>query len=205
MSKRFEKRHQSAKRRAGFKRIFKSILIVCEGEKTEPQYFECFKIPGVNVDVVGEGANTLSLVECAERLVAREKKHGRPYDEVWIVFDRDSFPPANVTNTFKRANSLGYELAFSHEAFELWYLLHFDYRDTGMSRNEYSAALTRKMKRPYKKNDPNMYDLLYPNMAVAIRNARRLAKNYSLADPYHTRNPYTSVFRLVSSLLEELK
>lgn len=44
------------------------FLIVCEGEKTEPLYFRAFPVAAdVQVDVRGEGANTTSLVQAAER------------------------------------------------------------------------------------------------------------------------------------------
>ena len=62
------------------------FLIVCEGEKTEPHYFERFR---VNKDVIdlcveGLGDNTLSLVECTCELMRKEG-----YAQVWCVLDRD--------------------------------------------------------------------------------------------------------------------
>ncbi len=39
-----------------------SILIVCEGENTEPSYFNQFRITSAKVKSVGEGYNTVSLV-----------------------------------------------------------------------------------------------------------------------------------------------
>ena len=44
------------------------FLIVCEGSKTEPQYFEQFRVPGLVVKVEGIGMNTLSLVDKAIEL-----------------------------------------------------------------------------------------------------------------------------------------
>lgn len=67
------------------------MLIVCEGEKTEPNYFRAFPLATLDVRVVGAGANTRSVVEIAiqERDRARSTD---PFDRVWAVFDRDSFP-----------------------------------------------------------------------------------------------------------------
>lgn len=39
-----------------------SILIVCEGENTEPSYFNQFRITSAKVEPIGEGYNTVSLV-----------------------------------------------------------------------------------------------------------------------------------------------
>jgi hypothetical protein len=42
--------------------VRQSFLIVCESERTEPDYFQQFRAPGLVVRVVGTGYNTLSLV-----------------------------------------------------------------------------------------------------------------------------------------------
>lgn len=53
------------------------FLIVCEGEKTEPNYFSRFPIsPNSIVSVVGVGANTVRLVREAIRLMAGELPRG---------------------------------------------------------------------------------------------------------------------------------
>ena len=61
-----------------------TILIVCEGENTEPSYFNQFRLSSATVKPVGEGYNTLSLVSRAIEL-ANEKN----YEKVWCVFDKD--------------------------------------------------------------------------------------------------------------------
>jgi len=45
-----------------------SILIVCEGQNTEPSYFNQFRISSAIVKFVGEGYNTISLVNRAIQL-----------------------------------------------------------------------------------------------------------------------------------------
>lgn len=62
-----------------------SILIVCEGENTEPSYFNQFRITSAKVKSVGEGYNTISLVNRALEL-ARQGN----YDRVWCVFDKET-------------------------------------------------------------------------------------------------------------------
>ena len=46
--------------------MLSNLLIYCEGEKTEPNYFRSFRIAR---EVVGEGYNTLSLVKKEMRLL----------------------------------------------------------------------------------------------------------------------------------------
>ena len=47
------------------------FLIVCEGEKTEPNYFQSFRVPKDVIDVRGFGFNTTALVEKALELKNR--------------------------------------------------------------------------------------------------------------------------------------
>ena len=74
----------------------KRILIVCEGEKTEPNYFHSIQeeLPQhvVELEIFGVGLNTLTLVERAKALRDSAKMGSYPIDLVWVVFDRDRFP-----------------------------------------------------------------------------------------------------------------
>lgn len=119
------------KRKKNFKQTRKSFLIVCEGEKTEPNYFEKFRVPKKVFDVVGIGANTTSLIRKAIKL---RNNSNTTYDEVWCVFDRDSFPVQNFNNALSLATKNNIKVAYSNEAFEIWYLLHFNYHDSATSR-----------------------------------------------------------------------
>ena len=181
------------------------ILIVCEGIKTEPFYFKAISsaLPPriVEVDVQGEGANTQSLVDGARRHRDRRAGGDYPYDEVWVVFDRDSFAPAAFDNAIHSAEGTGMKVAWSNEAFELWYILHFEDRQTGMSREDYQVCLTGHLNEPYKKNDPHMYRKLAEQGDEALASRRAAA----LIDAHeglarHEVNPGTTVHRLVEKL-----
>lgn len=181
------------------------ILIVTEGAETERNYFESFRIHGLDIKVIGEGANTVSLVRQAIEYKESARRMNEPYDHSWVVFDRDSFPKENVEAAFVLAKTNDIECAFSNEAFELWFLLHFGYRDTGMSRVEYEDALTKRLGFKYSKNSPKIFDALLPKMGDAINHAQRLSKNYVIGDNYSDRNPFTSVYELVTFLLKKTK
>jgi RloB-like protein len=62
------------------------ILIVCEGQNTEPSYFEQFKVATAVIEIVGTGRNTLSLVEYAAHLHQTKYQN---FNQVWCVFDAD--------------------------------------------------------------------------------------------------------------------
>ena len=85
-------RSWSPRRRVNVREMRQRFLIVCEGEKTEPNYFNGFRVPKAVVKVVGTGENTIRVVEKAIKRMAEDD-----YDQVWCVFDRDIFPEENFT------------------------------------------------------------------------------------------------------------
>ena len=77
-------------RQVGTRELKERFLIVCEGSKTEPNYFRSFRVPKnvVEVDVHGLGEDPSKLVKSAKDL---KNKDGDDYDQIWCVFDRDSW------------------------------------------------------------------------------------------------------------------
>ena len=55
------------KRRINFREPAQRFLIVCEGERTEPNYFINFRVPKVVIHVKGFGLSPLDLVRRAEK------------------------------------------------------------------------------------------------------------------------------------------
>ena len=204
-SKEDQKRFQSKGniRKFNTRKLRKRILIVCEGEKTEPNYFKAFKkqLPRglVEVDILGAGTNTLSIVKIAKNKMKESKKTNIPYDHVWVVFDRDSFPPSDFDNAISSAESNNFDCAWSNEAFELWYLLHFEFRNTAMPRIDYSSKLSKYLDEKYKKNNYNMYDKLFDKQIIAENNARKLLNQHRSCPPSKS-NPATKVHLLVIEL-----
>jgi hypothetical protein len=185
----------------------KRFLIVCEGTKTEPNYFEALKRllpPNVaTIDIHGEGDNTLSLVAKARGIRDKRGNGNFPFDQVWIVFDRDSFPPDDFDNAIKSASANSMMCAWSNEAFELWYILHFEYRNTSMARQEYQGRLTELLQQPYRKNATDMYSTLSikGKQNQAIWWARKLFDDCEeRKTPPSRSNPCTTVYLLVEEL-----
>lgn len=188
-------------------------LIVTEGTKTEPLYFEEIRKrvnaehrgEWVTVEIRGAGMSTLSLLEYAKSLAEASV---RGYTHVWVVYDRDGFAAADFNSVAEAcehedAGGACFHAIWSNECFELWYLLHFEYLQSDLSRNMYGPKLDTHLARigkgPYRKNDPEMFAILEPDLDRAIANARKLAERNAGKTPEASR-PGTMVYRLVEHL-----
>ncbi len=188
------------KRRIGNKGKPKDVfLIVCEGEKTEPLYFGSFRLPKRIITVAGIGDHTENLVKKAIKYRKDAAKYGIKFDQTWCVFDKDSFPPNNFDNAIRIAEKEDINVAYSNEAFELWYLLHFSYMQARISRRDYQLKLSTLLGRRYKKNDKVLYDELVDKQETAIRNAERLLLIHTCSR-CSEKNPSTTVHLLVKEL-----
>lgn len=197
----------------------KRFLIICEGQQTEPNYFEGlrqeFKTK-VHIDIKPAGRVSLSLVQEAQRL---NEEDGGEYDEVWCVFDRDHKAENRNQENFNKAISLAknnnFYLAISNDAFELWYVLHYEYYCSETHRSGFKRMLSdrRRLGEKYEKNCDDMYEKLKPLQAEAIKNAKKLwnqhdrdileAKNeidkFKLIKK-HNINPSTTVYQLIEHI-----
>ena len=203
MSKAWEQKPKG--RRPAEKLERRRILIVCEDSKSACDYFKAFDVDASRAEVipVGTGMNTDSLVIEAIRLKGEATKAGTPYNEVWCVFDRDSFPPENYNNAFQLAHANGIKVAWANQAFELWYLLHFNYHDTGLHRDVYKEKL-KSCGIEYDKADTSIYEKLKPHQAKALKFASKLEQYWNELEERspHVQNPSTSVHKLVQFLNE---
>lgn len=171
------------------------FLIVCEGAKTEPLYFKSFKVRTANIQIIGAGDNTVSLVNKTIEL-----KREDDYDQVWCVFDRDSFPNGEFNKAIELANSNGIRAAYSNESFELWFLLHFCYLDTALTRHQYNERLSRYLGKKYSKNDPLIFEQFLDLEKTALKNAEKLYNSYEYHTNPENNKPSTTVHFLVDQL-----
>ena len=209
-----EKREAKAakKRKVATRDKIVRFLIVCEGERTEPNYFrELVKDRYSEVrseDIVGEGRSTCALVKKTEEIRYRlEHQRQLKFDRVWVVFDKDDFNDFN--DAIALAVSKGFSPAWTNEAFELWYLLHFVYLDAAISRSDYIKKLENEVRKheaygnfSYKKNDAGIYAMLQEigNEAQAKLRAARLRGLFEDTQDYKSQKPCTCVDILVEEL-----
>ena len=191
-----------SRRREGTKELFYSFLIVCEGTKTEPDYFRHFTSRRSKVITVGADRSTKKLVE-----ETRKRRDLDTYDYIWLAFDKDD--NADFNEAIEMAEKDGFLCAWSNEAFELWFCLHFIDLTAAVCRKQYVEILEREIRNfdpkfTYTKGGDQMFDVLnkYGNETDARNRAQKLREQY-VDKNYSQHNPCTTVDLLVSMLEEK--
>ena len=137
----------------------RKILVVTQDGKSSHYYFRAwqrrFAKGAVYFSVVSSVHTPMQIVSGLPKLrqhleaeVAKAKKVDTfHFDEVWVAFDRDSFPDFDAAVfALKRMSAQGYREAWSNECFELWYLLHDQpiWNPTGFPRTALFSSCAAK-------------------------------------------------------------
>ncbi len=181
------------------------VLVVCEGEKTEPTYFDGLaheeEVRLLQVEIVKSGGVPKTVVERAvamKRAARAEAKRQRDanldYDEVWCVFDVDDHPHLREALDQAKANSI--EIALSNPCFELWIVLHFQDQRAHIERKKLQHLCRGYMPRYIK---VAAYADLKHLYETAVARARALAKWQEEQDRV-AANPSTGVYLLTERL-----
>ena len=175
----------------------KTILIYCEGE-TERIYFEQMRMlkrsKMVSVKIKNVKRSAIKLAQHAYR-----DSSYQPFDEVWIVFDKDDLTEKQLdeVNTFCEQHNI--QIAYTNEAFELWLLLHFEQIDVNQVYPR--ALLNEKMEEylgitRYIRNKANA-EVIAPialRHEVAMKNCIDMMQ---LRNSNSRDNPYCNVHEMI--------
>ena len=185
------------------------VLIVCEGAKTEPNYFSelarHYKLSTANIEIVGAGADPLAIVKEAIESQKRERRNGEKYDKVYCVFDRDEHARFQQASLLAQRSKL--QLGRSWPCFEFWLLLHFRFsrrpyvRSHGRSPAENCIRDLRQHWPDYEKARNGVFLQLRHTLEDAKECADRAEVDVAQTG---NSNPSTEVHRLVT-YLEDLK
>jgi hypothetical protein len=183
-----------------------SVLIVCEGSQTEPNYISglCRHL-GINPAAVtimpGNGVtDPASLVRKAQK----EFTEDGAYDLVYVVCDGDvgglgaarTLAAKTLKNSAKEKTSV--RVIASHPSFEYWLLLHFEYRARPFSAEEVLQDLRAHLT-DYDKAEPRLFEMMELGLARACLNAERLKMDLHTSGAV---TPDTDMATLVNQLRE---
>lgn len=199
-------------RRASYDRI----LVVTEGSKTEPNYFNeirtANRIHAANVQVVPSayGTEPIQIVQYAESLFLNgdDSKNIQPkaFEEVYVVFDRDDhhtyhnalsrIEALNLRLKNDNSQKVAFKAIASVPCFELWLLLHFEDVQAVIHRDDVYDRL-RQYIAGYQKGGAGHYAMTLPNIEIARDRSASLCQ---INNKYDGAQPYTNVYELVHKL-----
>ena len=198
---------RTLRRTSGLRTVKQTFLIVCEGEVTEPEYFNAFRLTSANVKAIGEGMNTVSLVQEAITIKEQEKRKGRSYDQYWVVFDKDDFADSDFNAAIQKAQANGFKVAYSNQAFEYWFLLHFHLYQGAIHRSRYADMLTSLLGFKYGKSrgdSMRVFNIIFPKTRIAIDHAKKVISQFDGSNPAKEESS-TTVYDLVEQLLKYIE
>jgi len=202
-------------RRKPVRASYDKVLIVCEGEKTEPLYFnelvDYYEIHSANVRVSGDcGSDPLSVVNHGIKLYEDERRvESGTFDRVYCVFDRDTHP--NYQQALDKLASVKPKAVFfaanSVPCFEYWLLLHFIYTTAPYSAVggvSSGAAVLKELKKYWPEYTKAAVGIFLASLKISndgLGYAKENAKRALIeAKKNHTDNPSTTVYLLVDYL-----
>ena len=206
------------------------VIIACEDELSAPTYFKMIVAKLIDKKLITQDSfvvakhkhsNPLGVLKDLKNHKSDNGKVYKNFEHKWIVIDRDiervnggGHNKEDFNNAMKDAKRLKVEVAYANDSFELWYLLHFDYRTTAILRDEILEKVIEKLKakNPHKFaqldeeniKQENYTKLIFEELLelqeIGIRNAEKLLASYGDNHNPENDNPSTIVHLLVGVL-----
>ena len=189
-----------------------SLLFVYCGECTEPNYFN--KTLEIIKDHYEKESKGITRFDYKAKVVAYDpskmadsikkivSKLDNNFDEVYVVFDKDSFKPDNFDNAINKIEAMTtsdckYCALWSNECIELWFVLHFEYLQSQLTRNDYFKKLEEYLDIKYDKNIIDIAKIIIDkggSSEKAISYSKKLIKLHETEKSYSKKYPATNVY-----------
>lgn len=175
-----------------------SFLIYCEGE-TEVGYFNAFKKRAKSL----KGGDALAVVNEA---IKQKNAAIKQVDNYWVVFDKDNITDVNFNAAITLAIQNQMLPAWSNQAFELWFILHYRHYTQPCNRNQYQAILRQYI--PWynaadksEEQGEKLYLATKKLIETGIANARAGYESFDEALTPAQKESTTKLYELVSKIL----
>ncbi|GHU08310.1 hypothetical protein AGMMS50225_06720 [Betaproteobacteria bacterium] len=211
-----ERQRRQLERKLNQRASYDRILIVSEGSKTEPNYFNeiraAYRLHTANVTVRPSelGTAPIQVVQYARELFEQGDRHrgiqARAFEQVFAVFDRDDHD--SYFDALRLAESLDgklkndarqlirFQAIASVPSFELWLLLHYEDIHAPLHRDEVMRRLKQHIP-GYDKGAGNAFAITQGALSLATQRAEALATRVTARD---APEPFTAVVELVKLL-----
>jgi RloB-like protein len=201
-------RGRSLARKVAIRSPRRTFLILCEGERTEPEYLQALKLHPSVRDVAAvdlrvqnrkgkSDPRTLVAIMAAARRKAIDEE--AEIDEFWCVFDVEW--PRNhpgLNDAVEQARQHCIEVAVSNPCFELWLILHFQDCSAWLT----SHQATRIRSRLDGAGDKGLETAKYMQLVFAATRRAALLDERHRRDDTHfpANNPSSGMHRLVEAI-----
>ncbi len=201
-------RSRSLRRKVATRDVKKTLLVFCEGEKTEPEYLRALSRKSsvrdlACVDIRFEsgpgGSVPQTLVSKAVEARDRAVDEADEIDEFWCVFDVEwprNHP--NLKSVIQQARDNHIKLAVSNPCFELWLILHFQDQAAWLDTAD---ALVVRRDLDGSKGKGIAVAKYMPHSGEAARRAAELDKLHERNGTcFPDNNPSSGMYRLIRSV-----
>ena len=183
-----------------------SILIVCEGRETEPNYIAGLcdamrvNMAAVKIRSGDSATDAAALVRKARKIFDAD----REFDRVFVVFDDDGSSMERARQLAQRplrrsdSKVVRVELIASRPSFEFWLLLHFEYSTRPYRSSAEAITDLRRHLTSYDKADPEIFGAVALGLDQAMRRAVQLKRELATTG---ASAPDTEFPQLVQQLL----
>ena len=177
------------------------MIVVTEGEKTEPHYIREFarihRAP--NVSVEWTGGDPQGVVKKAIAIKRRLGRGARANANVWAVFDRDEHERFDEALQLAQRNDI--RVAVSNPCFELWAVFHYQDYAAHIERHECQRLLAQLCK-SYRVDRGKLFndtDAIRSNHDAAVQRGKRSLHDRKM-EGNPRGNPSTSMHVLMESI-----
>ncbi len=200
--------HPKERKREKGKIPYRKRFLICTEGKTEAHYFNNYKSStGPLVVPLDKSDHKVSLIKktIEERNTrVQNGEFDEEIDETWAVLDRDANPSnksdkAHFNQALAIAKANNISIAYSNDAFEVWFLLHYQELWTPTHRDQLCKMLSRHLGKKYEKPN-NLFKDIKHLRPMALKRAEKLSKSQNHPE---SANPSTTVHKLVEKLIKE--
>jgi len=204
-----------------------SILVICEDENIEPQYFNKLKeifnnVVEIKVESAKKKTDPINIVNKAitKRVDYLRKRKIAPHAETWCVFDADNYNQPNKQSQVNEAVNLSLKnninIALSNPCIEFWFLCYYTQSSSPYQNAKQVLQALKKCSHcsTYNKTLSDFLELQEflnfvtdkENIKIAINNADKINKLHLSTYPNKydlNRKPSTNINELINKIIEE--
>ena len=195
----------------------KRILILCEDKKSSLLYFKSFKndeefkrhLQAADVDVFHpKNFSPLGLVNDAIKRQREATVEKNPYNDIWVVFDKDKHTNIHSAYTKAQKNKEKFKIniAISIICFEYWILLHFNRSTRAFNTCDELISFIKMNYFPKYNKCTNCFEELRDKIDTAIKNGKWVEKqvknDINRGTKAYNLGAYTDVHKLVEKLIK---